>query len=47
MSVAVFDAITDALFVVDGNFTILEVNQAGLAFASGEHLSQLIGRSYW
>ena len=43
---AVFDAITDALFVVDGNFTILEVNQAGLAFASGEHLSQLIGRSY-
>ena len=26
---AVFDAITDALFVVDGNFTILEVNQAG------------------
>ncbi len=43
---AVFDAITDALFVVDGNFTILEVNQAGLAFASVEHLSQLIGRPY-
>ena len=43
---AVFDAITDALFVVDGNFTILEVNQAGLAFAGVEHLSQLIGRSY-
>ena len=43
---AVFDAITDALFVVDGNFTILEVNQAGLLFASVEHLSQLIGRPY-
>ena len=43
---AVFDAITDALFVVDGNFTILEVNQAGLVFAGVEHLSQLIGRSY-
>lgn len=43
---AVFDAITDALFVVDGNFTILEVNQAGLAFAGVEHLSQLIGRLY-
>ncbi len=43
---AVFDAITDALFVVDGNFTIVEVNQAGLAFAGVAHLSQLIGRSY-
>ncbi len=43
---AVFDAITDALFVVDGNFTIMEVNQAGLAFANVEHLSRLIGRSY-
>ena len=43
---AVFDAITDALFVMDGNFTILEVNQSGLEFAGVSSNVGLLGRSY-
>ena len=43
---AVFDAITDALFVVDGNFVIYEVNQAGLCFSGVVSNVGLIGRSY-
>ena len=43
---AVFDAITDALFVMDGNFTILEVNQSGLEFAGVSCNVGLLGKSY-
>jgi len=43
---AVFDAITDALFVVDANFIIYEVNQAGLHFSGVANNMGLIGRSY-
>lgn len=43
---AVVDAITDALFVVDGNFVILEANQAGLTFSGMSRLSRLLGKSY-
>ena len=43
---AVFDAITDALFVMDGNFTILEVNQSGLEFAGVSSNVGLLGKSY-
>ena len=43
---AVFDAITDALFVMDGNFVIREINQAGLGFAKVSNSIGLIGRSY-
>ena len=43
---AVFDAITDALFEVDGNFVIREVNQAGLGFAGVANTIELITSSY-
>lgn len=43
---AVFDAITDSLFVVDGNFVICEINQAGLGFSGAVNSKGLIGRSY-
>ncbi len=43
---AVFDAITDALFVVDGNFVIREVNQAGLGFAGVANTMELINSTY-
>lgn len=43
---AVFDAITDSLFVVDGNFTILEANQAGVNFSGLSRLAHLLGKSY-
>lgn len=43
---AVFDAITDALFVVDRHFIIREVNQAGLGFAGKIGQSELLGLSY-
>ncbi len=43
---AVFDAITDALFVVDGNFVIREVNQAGLSFAGVTNTMELINSTY-
>jgi polar amino acid transport system substrate-binding protein len=43
---AVFDAITDALFVADGNFVIRDVNQAGLRFAGVANTMGLLNRSY-
>lgn len=43
---AVFDAITDALFVVDGNFSILEANQAGVNFSGLSRPAWLLGKSY-
>ena len=43
---AVFDAITDALFVADGNFVIRDVNQAGLRFAGVSNTMGLLNRSY-
>lgn len=42
---AVFDAITDALFVMDANFIILEVNQAAIKFAAAGP-AELMGKSY-
>lgn len=43
---AVFDALTDALFVMDSNFAILEVNQAGTVLVGEAGHSSLIGRIY-